>query len=79
MLLDGSASYDPDDGPGPLNYWWLLPGGESGIKIDAPYSTLPTTTLNVASDYSGSSPIQLWLIVDDGADSSVQQVELIIN
>jgi hypothetical protein len=79
VTLDGSASNDPDSGPGSLSYWWFLPGGESGIQIDAPYSSTPTTTLTVAPDYSGPSTVQLWLIVDDGVDSHTDMVEIHIN
>jgi hypothetical protein len=64
VVLNGAASYDPDDDP--LSFTWNLvsaPGG-SGAVLDDPSSALPQFTADLAGTYV------IELQVTDGADVS---------
>lgn len=65
VVLNGSASYDPDGDP--LDFAWTLvsaPGG-SAAALDAPYSALPGFTADTAGLYVFD------VVVTDGVDTSL--------
>ena len=72
VLLDGSASNDPDNGPSPLSYLWSfmqVPAGSGLQDVDITGRDLPLASF--IPDASGA--YQLDLSVSDGADTSHNQ------
>jgi len=74
VVLDGSASYDPNTPPDPLTYQWGFaskPAGSSA-SVSNPISVSPSFTADVVGTY------ELGLVVNDGsADSSPSFVRVI--
>jgi hypothetical protein len=74
VVLDGSASYDPNTPPDPITYQWAFaskPAG-SAAAISNPVSVSPSFTADVVGNY------EVGLIVNDGsADSSPGFVRVI--
>jgi cytochrome c2 len=71
VTLDGSGSFDPDNGPSPLTYSWSLtaPAGSSATLSD-PAAVSPTFT----ADVEGSYPVSLTVndgLADDTANVTV--------
>jgi hypothetical protein len=74
-FLDGSGSYDPDDTPGPLAFYWRfvsLPPG-SGLT-DAEISDADTPYSSFLPDVTGTYGIEL--SVNDGKESASDQVRV---
>lgn len=67
--IDGSGSYDPDNGPSPLSYDWKVSGGSYTGDLSG---TGGTTTFDKVGNYT------VKLTVDDGADtdSDSQTIEV---
>lgn len=63
VVLDGSGSSDPDDGPQPLVYAWVQTAGET-LALSDPSSATPSITPTAAGSYAFT------LTVDDGADQA---------
>jgi hypothetical protein len=59
VMLDGTGSSDPDNGPGPLSFAWTQTAGPSATLAN-PLSATPTFTPESPGDYTFS------LIVHDG-------------
>jgi PKD repeat protein len=69
VVLDGSASSDPDDGPGALTYAWSQVGGP-----EAALSGADTANPSFVAEQAGTYRFQL--TVSDGADSSTATVQV---
>jgi cytochrome c553 len=69
VTLDGSGSSDPDNGPAPLSYSWILtaPAGSMATLSD-PGGVSPTFTADVEGSYLAS------LTVNDGLDEDTADV-----
>ena len=66
VTLDGSGISDPDDGPLPLSYSWVLdtvPAGSTASLANANTAS-PTFTADMDGTYTAT------LVVNDGADDS---------
>lgn len=71
VMLDGTTSYDPDNGPSDLTYHWTLPSGTT-LSLSDP--THPTPTL------SGLVPSETYVLelkVFDGQDTSLAAQKII--
>ncbi len=64
VTLNGSASSDPDNGPGPLTYSWQKISGPA-VSLSGATTAIPTFTPTVAGTYTFS------LVVNDGQDNSL--------
>jgi hypothetical protein len=64
VTLDGTGSFDQDNGPGPLTYSWRQTGGPSATLTGAD-TARPTFKPLAAGNYT------LELVVSDGQASSV--------
>ncbi len=73
--LDGSASYDPDEGPGSLTYLWTLAQRPTGSQLtDAGIVDATQSKANFTPDVPGDYVLNLQ--VADGRDSDNAQVTI---
>lgn len=63
VTLDGTASFDPDNGPSPLTFSWTQTSGPA-VALTGANTAMPSFTPTVAGTYVFS------LVVNDGADNS---------
>ena len=76
-ILDGSASNDPDDGPGPLTYSWEFVNVPSGSALtDADISGPDTVSPSFMPDVCGTYDLEL--TVSDGLDSASDTVTVTV-
>ena len=76
-FLDGSASHDPDDGPGPFAYSWQFVNVPSGSALtDADISGPDTVSPSFMPDVCGTYEIEL--TVSDGLDSASDTVTVTV-
>ena len=74
IALDGSGSYDPDNGPGLLRYQWKQVGTQTVELVDADKAVCQLRGLAA----NRGQKLVFELTVRDGADSDSDRVELTI-
>ncbi|MBN1409698.1 MAG: carbohydrate binding domain-containing protein [Spirochaetales bacterium] len=71
VILDGSGSYDPDNGPGPLTYAWKVEQAAGAVTMSSTTANRPTFTPTAIGDYTFS------LMTSDGALGSEKDTVVI--
>jgi len=75
VTLDGSTSYDPDNGPKPLTYQWgLVSKPESSALTDLNISNAATAIASFVPDEGGT--YVLALTVSDGKDTATDTISI---
>lgn len=70
--LDGSNSFDPDEGPDPLSYMWRVVAGSGDVQFSAPDAAVTEFTADSTGTYV------LLLTVSDGSDEDSDSVNVVV-
>jgi hypothetical protein len=75
VALDGSGSYDPDSGPGPLTFAWTQ---TSGLAVTLAGAATATPSFDAPLLWSGDEVLGFQLEVCDGAACSQDSVDVTV-